>query len=97
MTKRYCGMCDEWVKGRECPKCGADTDKADPEPKELPKVVDLMGALRKALDNWPKPPCRMCGGSGFVAEKRSIGDGYGEVDGCPACDPDRADAGGQAE
>lgn len=23
---RYCGMCDEWVKGRECPKCGADTD-----------------------------------------------------------------------
>jgi hypothetical protein len=28
MAKRYCGMCDEWVKGRECPKCGADTDKA---------------------------------------------------------------------
>lgn len=24
--RRYCGMCDEWVKGRECPKCGADTD-----------------------------------------------------------------------
>jgi len=28
MAKRYCGMCDEWVKGRECPKCGADTDAA---------------------------------------------------------------------
>lgn len=27
--RRYCGMCDEWVTGRECPKCGADTDKAD--------------------------------------------------------------------
>ena len=24
--KRYCGMCDKWVKGRECPLCGADTD-----------------------------------------------------------------------
>lgn len=28
MTLRYCPMCDEWVKGKECPKCGADTDKA---------------------------------------------------------------------
>lgn len=28
MAKRYCGMCDEWVNGKECPKCGADTDKA---------------------------------------------------------------------
>jgi len=27
MAKRYCGMCDELVNGRECPKCGADTDK----------------------------------------------------------------------
>ena len=26
MAKRYCGMCDAWVNGRECPKCGADTD-----------------------------------------------------------------------
>ncbi len=22
---RYCEMCDAWVKGRECPQCGADT------------------------------------------------------------------------
>jgi hypothetical protein len=29
MAKRYCGMCDAWVKGKECPKCGADTDKAE--------------------------------------------------------------------
>lgn len=28
MAKRYCGPCDELVKGRECPKCGADTDAA---------------------------------------------------------------------
>ena len=26
--RRYCGPCDEWVRGDECPKCGADTDKA---------------------------------------------------------------------
>jgi hypothetical protein len=26
MARRYCGMCDELVNGRECPKCGADTD-----------------------------------------------------------------------
>jgi hypothetical protein len=33
-VKRYCGMCDEWFGRRvmECPKCGADTDKGEPEP-----------------------------------------------------------------
>lgn len=25
MTTRYCPLCDAWVQGRECPKCGADT------------------------------------------------------------------------
>jgi hypothetical protein len=30
--------------------------------------------------------CRVCGGSGFVAQKQCIDDGYGEVDSCPACD-----------
>jgi hypothetical protein len=36
----------------------------------------------------PAPPvCRRCGGSGWIAEKRSIGDGWGEVDSCPACEP----------
>lgn len=29
--RRYCGPCDEWVTGRECPKCGADTE---PMPRE---------------------------------------------------------------
>ncbi len=23
---RYCGPCDAWVRGRQCPQCGADTD-----------------------------------------------------------------------
>jgi hypothetical protein len=32
--KRYCGMCDAWVRGLECPKCGADTDKALPSKAE---------------------------------------------------------------
>jgi hypothetical protein len=29
--------------------------------------------------------CKVCGGGGFIAEKQSIDDGYGEVDACPAC------------
>jgi len=24
--RRYCGPCDRWVVGRECPACGADTE-----------------------------------------------------------------------
>jgi hypothetical protein len=27
-ARRYCEMCDAWVKGKECPACGADTQKA---------------------------------------------------------------------
>ncbi len=30
-------------------------------------------------------PCKVCGGGGFIAVKRSIDDGMGEVDSCPAC------------
>lgn len=32
-----------------------------------------------------EPPCKTCGGSGFVAQKQFIDDGYGEVDSCPTC------------
>ena len=46
MSKRYCGMCDAWVKGHECPKCGADTDAVG---RKLAQAVDLMEALRKSL------------------------------------------------
>jgi hypothetical protein len=28
---RYCEMCDDWTRKRECPKCGADTVKGNPE------------------------------------------------------------------
>jgi len=31
--------------------------------------------------------CKMCGGSGFVAVKQFLDDGWGEVDSCPACEP----------
>ena len=27
-AKRYCEMCDEWMRARECRKCGAPTVKA---------------------------------------------------------------------
>lgn len=50
-TKRYCGMCDKWFGSRvlECPKCGADTDKAEPEPR-LPQKPDAAecGVRREA-------------------------------------------------
>jgi hypothetical protein len=65
--KRYCGMCDRMVSGRECPRCGADTDALD---KAEPEVIDLMDALRRALPkiwhtchdmNPPFPgPCAAC-------------------------------------
>jgi predicted RNA-binding protein with PUA domain len=47
MAKRYCEMCDVWIRLRECPACGATTV---PAVKETPKVVNLMDALRKSLD-----------------------------------------------
>lgn len=29
LPQYYCGMCDEWfTKGRECPKCGFDLERA---------------------------------------------------------------------
>jgi len=48
MTKRYCGMCDEWVKGRECPKCGADTEA----PKKLTREEKLLGLADRGCDTW---------------------------------------------
>ncbi len=27
-TKRYCEMCDEWMRQSECPACGMPTVKA---------------------------------------------------------------------
>lgn len=44
----------------------------------------LTGAREGAAGTEDKP-CRVCGGSGFVAQKQFIDDGYGEVDACPAC------------
>lgn len=31
--RRYCGPCDAWVVGAECPDCGATTDRPAPAPK----------------------------------------------------------------
>jgi hypothetical protein len=47
-------------------------------------LIDAITALRGA-EGAPLV-CRVCGGSGFVAQKQSIDDGYGEADSCPACD-----------
>lgn len=37
MSKRYCGMCDCMVKGKECPLCGADTDVV---PRSKPRRLE---------------------------------------------------------
>lgn len=79
MSKRYCGMCDEWVKGRECPKCGADTDAPA---KESPRAVDLMEALRRAL-----PTCR-CGCSDELCLEYRLRDGKAC---CADCDHAKSD------
>ena len=54
--KRYCGMCDMWVNGRECPRCGADTDAPERTARrrdEHPHTCHDM--------NPPFPgPCRAC-------------------------------------
>jgi hypothetical protein len=73
MARRYCGMCDQMVRGRECPQCGADTDALPKAAKNAQPVVDLMDALRRALPrdyrlqhtchdmNPPHPgPCAAC-------------------------------------
>jgi hypothetical protein len=54
--KRYCGMCDAWVTGRECPKCGADTDVANHRTQERPTPVrDKHGAPEPVRwEHWPE-------------------------------------------
>lgn len=49
--KRFCGPCDKEVPMRQtvCKDCGADTEVTE-WTEEPPKVVDLMDALRRALE-----------------------------------------------
>ena len=55
---RYCGMCDDFTPKKECPKCGADTDKwpgggkldgATPRPTET-----SMGRRAKKIVKSPR-------------------------------------------
>lgn len=57
---------------------------------ELAEAAYHLGQSTKDQDarvRRENKPCRVCGGGGFVAQKQSIDDGYGEVDSCPACSP----------
>jgi hypothetical protein len=58
-----------------------------PEPTCLSCLqrICTCGRLPADLPPGEAPPCRVCGGYGFVAQKRFIDDGYGEVESCPAC------------
>ena len=55
----------------------------------LGEIVGIQGTLNVLLAEIDKlaqqPTCRVCGGYGFVAQKQTIDDGWGEVDTCPAC------------
>lgn len=44
--KRYCGMCDEWVHGRKCPRCGADTDAPSPAWVEVDRETTYGSTMR---------------------------------------------------
>lgn len=50
MAKRYCGMCDKLVTGRECPLCGADTDKWPEDPPA--RNERLQGLADRGCDTW---------------------------------------------
>jgi hypothetical protein len=52
-----------------------------------PKCTCGLAALLASASPQQEQGCRVCGGSGFVATKQCIGDGYGEVDSCSACEP----------
>jgi hypothetical protein len=45
---RYCPMCDGLVRGDECPKCGADTERV---PK-LTRQEQLEGLADRGIDTW---------------------------------------------
>ena len=53
------------------------------------EIVGIQGTLNVLLAEIDKltaqPTCRVCGGYGFIAQKQTIDDGWGEVDTCPAC------------
>lgn len=54
-------------------------------------VFSKAGKLDPKFMEQETKPCRVCGGGGFIAEKRFIDDGAGEVDSCPACAPKAMD------
>jgi hypothetical protein len=74
-----------------------------PTRKKFSELVEHMSpeaqaevAQRGAEILGERPTCRVCSGSGFVAQKQTIDDGYGEVDSCPACE-DRPTGEGEVE
>lgn len=37
--ERYCECCDEWVKGKECPRCGAPTLAGEKMKRPITELV----------------------------------------------------------
>jgi|HubBroStandDraft_6_1064221.scaffolds.fasta_scaffold816507_3 hypothetical protein len=52
MAKRYCAMCDKRVTGRECPLCGADTERWPEESRKPTRHERLQGLADRGVDTW---------------------------------------------
>jgi hypothetical protein len=59
----------------------------------LKRTTDVLTVQALQDENVPhRETCRVCGGYGFVAQKRFLEDGYGEAEPCPACEQNVPDS-----
>lgn len=64
--------------------CTCGKDARDALLSEVIAALQLASA-QLVQQSVSRPVCRVCGGYGHVAQKRTLDDGYGEVEPCPAC------------
>lgn len=48
--ERYCECCDDWVKGTDCPRCGAPTCARIDERRPITELVHAARALVERPD-----------------------------------------------
>lgn len=49
--ERYCECCDEWVKGTECPRCGAPTLAGEKMKRPITELVLAARAYVAVCDS----------------------------------------------
>lgn len=47
---RYCPMCDDLVRGDECPECGADTETI--RTRKATRQEQLEALADRGIDTW---------------------------------------------